>query len=252
MRIESIQVAIAFKKQDDILYILGQEIVKFQQKFNAQKQLTNVPESTPPELPRLSILVPNFIVNIALNRIDIISNIPPNISNDQKTSLNYIYKIVEEVFDTLLNGKIEYQWIGIVINTEYSKKATAKTPLIAVEPIYDIILNIPRKERDLASFNLQFGFVEKPFYINYFIGGYEKANFVFNGPVNTGVSIDLTNAKKEIIDTGISIKVDVNNKIQETKNQKNIINDFTSIIRKCELLLDSVIEDLNLEKILKE
>lgn len=249
MRIDSIQVAIVFKRQDDILYLLGQEIVAFQKRFQSQKQLTNLPESSPPEIPRLTILAPNFVVNISLNRIDVIASIPPNVSTDSKTSINYMYKIVEDVQDILINGKIEYQWIGIVINTEFTRKHITTNPLIAVEPVYDTILNVDRKNRNLASFNLQFGFSEKPFYVNYFVGGYEKANFVLDNPIQPGATIDLSRGKKEILDTGVSINIDVNNRLQE--NDKNMEKDFASLIRKCEALLGTVISDLGLQSILE-
>lgn len=248
MRIDSIQVAIVFKRQDDILYLLGQEIVSFQKRFQSQKQLTNLPESSPPEIPRLAILAPNFVVNISLNRIDIIATIPPNVSTDYKMSLNYMYKIVEDVQDILINGKIEYQWMGIVVNTEFTRKSITNNPLVAVEPVYDAILNVNRNKRSLASFNLQFGFSEAPFFINYFVGGYEKANLIFNNPIAPGTVIDISKGKKEIFDTGISINVDVNNRLQAT--EKNMERDFTSLIRKCEALLETVIIDLGLQSVL--
>lgn len=247
MRIESIQVAIVFKRQDDILYLLGQEIVEFQKRFQAQKQLTNLPESSPPEIPRLAILAPSFVVNISLTRIDILATIPPNVSTDCKMSLNFMYKIVEDVQELLVNGKIEYQWMGIVIHTEFSRKDITNNPLVAVEPVYDKILNINRNNRSLATFNLQFGFSEAPFYINYFIGSYEKVNVIFNNPIQPGSVIDIEKGKKEVSDTGISINIDVNNRLQTS--EKNMERDFISLIRKSEALLETVVVDLGLQSI---
>jgi hypothetical protein len=248
MNIASIQVAISFKQQDDILYLLGQEIIEFQKRHNAQKQPTNLPPASPPEAPRISIFAPNFVLNIALSRIDVFANIPPNVSNDSKTSLSYVQNIVKDVHDTFSN-KIDYQWLGLVLNVTFSKKNLVKTPLEAVLPVYDAMINVPRRNRDLASFNCNFGFSEYPFFVIYTICGYENSEFMFSlSAGNTPVAI--ANDKNRIIDIGISVILDVNNK-QAIGENTNLLNDFDLTANKCDALLLSMVDDLNLSKILE-
>ncbi|GHV74120.1 hypothetical protein AGMMS49940_14220 [Spirochaetia bacterium] len=247
MNIASIQVAISFKQQDDILYLLGQEIIEFQKRHNAQKQPTNLPMASPPDAPRVSIFAPNFVLNIALNRIDIFANIPPNVSNDSKTSLSYVQNIVKEAHD-IFAKKIEYQWLGLVLNVVFSRKNLVKTPLEAVLPVYDVMINVPRKNRDLASFNCNFGFSEYPFFVIYTICGYENFEFSFPLP-NNNVPVVINDDKKRMIDTGISVVLDINNK-QALGKSINLLNDFDLTAEKCDALLLSMLDDLNLSKVL--
>jgi hypothetical protein len=241
-------VAISFKQQDDILYLLGQEIIEFQKRHNAQKQPTNLPIASPPEAPRVSIFAPNFVLNIALSRIDIFANIPPNVSNDSSTSLSYVQNIVKEVHDVFAN-KIEYQWLGLVVNVIFSRKNLVKTPLEAVLPVYDAMINVPRNNRDLASFNCNFGFSEYPFFVIYTICGYENSEFSFAVSDNN-IPVVIDDNKKKIIDTGISVVLDVNNK-QALKRNSNLLNDFNLTAEKCTILLSSILDDLNLSKALE-
>jgi phage pi2 protein 07 len=243
MNIASVQVAISFKQQNDILYLLGREIMDFQRRYNVQKQLTNLPEPSPPDIPRLSLFSPNFIVNIALSRMDVFITIPPHVSRDSDASFAYTIKIVEEMYGIFID-KIEYQWLGLVLNIGFSMKDLTKTSLEVMHPVYDAIINIPRKNRELSSFNFNFGFSEYPYYIIYTIGNYETANISFILPNENNIQ-----NKKEIVDMGLSVSLDVNNKQTVDKNT-DFFQDFNSIEKKCRSLLASMPDDLNLSAIL--
>ena len=241
MYLSNIQVALIFDLDDKIIFTLGERLKDAQVKYGANMQILNVPNGAPHEAPRLLFMTQTFNLNISLNRADIYINIPEQIKSNMKACLNYSHNVVNNLYALLFMNLVNYDWCGIVLNLSFPSEE--KTSLKAVEKIAPHIIKIDSNGREMASFNMQIGFKEPPYYKNITINGYDQFKLIFPSlqePNNKQINFN----EAEIEEAGISIILDINNIPQD--NKKTFENDIADIFVKIENSYISLLDELNI------
>lgn len=248
MKIIQLQASINFKLEKDILLSVGNNIQKMQKDIKVNVQILNSPKAAPPEAPRIVIFSPNAIINICLNKYDIIIKIPKQIENSISSSLDYAKNVISVLIPFLVHDNLQYLWTGIILFTEkaFDKKNVKSIELIT--PYFEKLINIDRKSRKLSSFQLQFGFEENDLYKNFTISGYDKINVEIPKNIIGDGSITIELQKAKISESGLQIIVDVNNKTM--KNIVGIEKDFINLIQEIEHTYNVLPNSLNMEGLL--
>jgi hypothetical protein len=241
MYLSNIQVALVFDLDDKIIFTLGERLKEAQKKYVANLQLLNVPNGAPHEAPRLLFMTQSFNLNISLNRADIFINVPEQIKSNLNACLNYSYNVVNNLYALLFANSVKYNWCGIILNLCFPSEQ--QPSLKAIEKIAPYIIKIDSDGREMASFNLQIGFREPPYFKNITINGYEQSQLKIPTPQEqTYQQINFNDA--EIVEAGISIILDVNNIPQI--NKIAFEGDFADIIKKMESSYTSLLDELNI------
>jgi hypothetical protein len=246
MKIVQAQVAIIFALDNDIVLTVGSCLKNIQQRYKGHIQiLNNIPELSPPNAPRMVFSAPGFIINVSLLRFDIMINPPQHISSDAGKVFDYIQSLVLTINELLIEKNVKYEWAGFVLTIEIPMNGkTKQSSLEYFGPIFDKLINIKRNEKKLASFSLQYGFVETDFFLNYSINGYEKLNINFPNIIQNPQS--LSSITPEIIESGIVITLDINNKPQQSK--KTFKDDFISTLSQSMSYYKTILEDTRLKE----
>lgn len=229
MAIVQIQIVINFQTDPEIVLTVGNSIKNLQKYSNAKIQILNVPKSAPAEAPRMIVFSQNAIINICLNRYDIIIKPPKHINSEIISSFDFVQSVISELLEYLVYNDFQYQWSGIVLTIEYALSNGEKKSIEVVTPFYDKLININRNNNKLASFQLQFGFEENGYYKNYTLSGYDKINFELPMNLNLEKQIPIDKNKLKIIESGVQIIIDINNKVLP---QENVVkSDYLNIIK---------------------
>ncbi len=249
-KIKNVQVAILFEIDESIIFTLGDSIKKLQKNVKAQVQILNTPSGARPEAPRVIIFTPDYVINISLNRIDIVFNIPSHIEDKFDNVIAFCYKSFENIYEKIIEGYINYKWAGVIFDVNYSSNLKKIRSIELMTPVFDHLLNLKRKERKLASFNLQYGYEENAHFINYNISGYESITLKLPAPNVKGEMIEIGVTEDDIDETGILIKVDINN--QPLLEKSDIITDFSKILDLMRSSLENILHETNLREIVNE
>lgn len=247
MRIEKILIATAFKPDKDIILSWGKNLKKLQEHLKGKLIQLNIPELAPPEAPRVIIKSEDSLVNVSLNRVELITKPPDHVNSDIYQSLKFSRSLNENVFEIVQDVLNGYQWAGVVCHLNYPQKT--KNANEASELVYDKITTIKRKNLTLSSFQFRFGFNENDFYKIFNFQGYESRNinFSFDITKNEAVSIDAN--RFPIDECGIQFILDYNNKPQSSKLTPK--EDISKIICEIENDFKELPEKFNLKEVLK-
>jgi hypothetical protein len=245
MKISQVQIAIIFTLDKDVVFTVADSLKRLQRQYNGNIQmLNNIPDATPPNAPRIIFNCPNFVLNISLMRFDIFINPPEHICAESEKVFTYLKSLVKSINDSFVVNTVKYEWSGLVLTIEVPKSTQKNTRAIQFfDPIFDKLINIKRDGRDLASFSLQFGVLDDPYFINYSIAGYEKLNIPIQNLIQAQPGVKTINP--EIVESGITVTLDINN--QPEKNKKTFNDDITSILLKASEKFGSVSEDTGLK-----
>jgi hypothetical protein len=249
MNVMSVQAAIIFELDNQIVFTLGEWLKQAQKSYNAQLQLLNVPSGAPPEAPRLLFSAPTFSAHIGLNRMDIFISIPDQVKSSIDSCLDYCYKTSIVFAQLLFSDALKYDWCGIITTLNYPNRDKPQPSLKNVEKIMPYITKIDSKGRDIASFNLHIGFKEPPFFKNITLNGYEQIQIQIPADGNAMLrQININEAAVE--ESGVSILVDINNIPQDPKGAFE--DDFSHVIQKNKDSSKSILDELNLGGILDD
>jgi hypothetical protein len=243
MNVSSIQAAITFDLDVQIVFTLGERLKQAQNDYKATLQLLNVPEGVPPEAPRIMLSASNFRVHIGFNRADIFISVPDHINSNIDSCLDYCYSTTIGLYKMLLNSVTKYSWCGVITTLNYPCKNKTQPSIKALENLVPCITKIDVKGRELASLNFQIGFKEPPYFKHISLDGYEVSQVQFPFPAIQGIS-----PQEKIEESGISIFLDINNILQEPKG--SFEDDFSGIIEKNKNSSKSVIDELNLRGVI--
>ena len=245
MNIAQIQFACEFAKDDSIILTLGHSIKELRQKRHASIRILNTPKQLPPEIPRLLVTYNTLSLNVGLNRYDVFLFVPDHINKNLNASLTFVENTIKDLLPYIVFEDFSYKWIGLVANLEYPSPNKDTRALKVVEPIFDKLLNIARNARDLATFQIQFGFLESDYYKNYTVGGYDKTvvdlSSVQSQPVSTTISPNVSEA-------GISVAIDINNKPDLKKT--DLTRDLKRMLDEFRLTYNGLAQTLNLKGVL--
>lgn len=238
--VKSLQIAITFERDKDIQYTLGAMLSK-----NSKEGLFKIsdlptPQDVPPNIPKVSVSSKEFVINISQERFDFFLTIPNHISNEPIKVLAYaktVSKILNDSFLPLVN----YLWCGVVISFNNPYKAIESK----MSTLFDRTLKIDRKGKEIASYQLNYGYKEDNYFINYAISEYQS--YELKKKVKLGEYINGKDG--DLIGMGLNVKMDVNNKQSEPNS--NFASDLNKIFELIIPQINKISKNNNLEGIEK-
>jgi len=207
----------------------------------------SVPEAAPPEFPRIILSSEDTIVGLGFNRLEVTVRPPDHIKEDYASSAEFAqrktYPIVEAI-----SKLVNYEWAGVISVGEYPLASGEVSGLKVVTPIFDRLVNIPRNGKDLASFQLQYGYKQQDLFKNFTIAGYENRNIDIKIDAQEGqevvpITVDLS--KYPVSGSGLQITADINNK--EAPKRSKVIKDITQMFKEQITTHATLAKELNLE-----
>lgn len=249
MRIPQTNTVIEFEIVENLLLLIGGALKEFQRKNNARVQFLNIPQNIPPDAPRIIVNSHNAIINISLTRIELISKLPNHITEDIKATLQFTKKNVDEILSQLWIPELKYSWLGLVVALEFPQNKSDNSALQLAKPIFDKLVNIDRKDRDLGSFEIRFGFKEGNYYKNYKIACFETRDIKIDPTKLSTLQkvIDLEEFSA-ITNAGLRVIFDINNKKSESINE--VKPDFDLILAEAEHSILNITSELNMKDLI--
>ncbi|MBU2648709.1 hypothetical protein KKI24_28635 [bacterium] len=260
MKVDSLKLVSRFTENKNIILSCGKELQVLEKQFNGHLIKLQVPENAPPEISRIIIHGSNFALGMGYNQFELTVRPPKQIFNNFNDCMDFGFERVKSVLDTVSESIPDHEWLGVVSILNFPMP-DADNGMAAAVPIFDHLLTVNRKKRELASFQVQFGYRESGKNILYTISGYDEheimisvnADFKKNAvlqkkaEINKPVLIDL--AQHPITETGIRVIIDINNKPSE--NSGKMIDDFYAILENQKEVYLKLPQEVNLDGVLQ-
>lgn len=249
MRISQTNTVIEYEIVENLLLLIGGTLKEYQKRNNAKVQFLNIPQNIPPDAPRIIVFSQNAIINISLTRFEIISKIPNHIIDNIPATILFTRKNIENIISQLWVPELKYNWLGLVTALDFPKNSPDKTALLLAKPYFDKLININRKDRELGSFEIKFGFKEGNYFKNYKVLCFETRDIKIDPTKFSTLQkvFDLEEVSA-ITNSGLRIIFDLNNKSCESKGTFN--SDFEELLNEFEKSLMNIIVELNLEDLI--
>lgn len=245
MKVTQLQSVACFEKNEGIVLSVGQKLQDLQKRLGGQLLTLNVPDGSPPEMPRAVLRTSDTVINVCFNRFDIATRPPKHISTDFASVSNFSRLRVEPILSTLFSESISYSWTGTVVDYSFPRNGTYDSAIKAIVPIYDKLINIERNNRELASFQLQYGFKDNGLFKNFNLSGYETRNIDLKGMrLPPGRTLELDVTQFPIAETGLQLKADINNR--SAVNKVSPVEDFRIILKEHERMAANLLPEIGL------
>ncbi len=248
MKITRQQLVVVFEIDELIMLTCGPALKNVQTELGGQVLTTNIPDGAPPSMPRIILKLKDANMSLGLDRIQLSTFPPSHISEDIEKSSEYTLKRAAPFFYELLPKIPKYFWAGVITELRYYENPLkSKSANEVVIPIFDKLLNIDRQNKELASFQIKYGFKEDDCFVNYTLAGFEDRQVELQmPPAGKDLFVDLS--EKPITGCGVMILMDINNK--PNKNNDNPIGDVEALLLKQKLLISNIAQIMNLEGVL--
>jgi hypothetical protein len=248
VKISRQEIVVSFEIDSSIVLTCGQAIKNIQKKLGGNILSINTPEDAPPFTPRIILNLNDTIMHLGLDRVHIITIPPSHVSDEIEKSSKFTFQRVNSLLSELRPSIPRYLWAGIISTIEYPEKSLKNTSAIeATTPVFDKLIKIDRKNKELSSFQLQYGIKKDQYFVTYTIGGYDIRNFKLKPPKQPGFYV-INPEEYPLMECGIRILLDINNKANKQNNDP--INDIEEILIEKKKLVDNILEDLNLKEVL--
>lgn len=249
MKISRQEIVISFEIDQSIVLTCGSAIKNAQNKLGGQILSINAPDDAPPSMPRVILKLKDTILNIGLNRIQIITIPPSHVSDNIEKSSKYTLQRIEPFLFELLPSIPKYFWAGVITEIEFHEDPLkCNSANEAAVPIFDKLINIDRKNKELSAFQLQYGIKDDQYFITYTLSAFEGRQVEFKMPSKKIGYFLLEPSEYPLTECGIRILLDTNNK--PNKNNKNPSKDIEDILSKQNYLGVNIVEDMNLQGML--
>ena len=247
MRVSSLQVVVTFAVNPGIIFSSGKQLMDLKSALGAKLLSLNVPESAPPETPRAMLSTEDMIIGLGFNRLDITTRPPDHVNQDYAACATFAERKAHPIIESL-GKQVEYLWAGIVVMDEYVFPKQNAPSLKVVTPVFDRLVNIPREAKDLASFQLQYGYKQGDFYKNFTISGFETRDVSLEIQLKGAGPIRVDLSKYPITESGIQISVDINNKA--SSSESDVLTDIARLFQEQIATHSGLMKELNLEGLL--
>jgi hypothetical protein len=248
VRINSFEVVLVFELDETIVLSLGPSLKALQKNLGGQLVTINTPEDAPPPLPRIILKLSDSLLKLGMDRIGITINPPSHVKSNINKSSKFALQRTLSMIKDLLASIPQYKWCGIVTDLEFpSEQNSHNSAIEAITPVCDKLININRSDKDLASFQLQYGIKENSHFTNYTLSGYESRNIKLIDKKKKGF-VPVRLSDHEVAECGIKIMLDINNKPGGATDDP--ISDIENILNKTNKLSETLPNDLNLKGIL--
>ena len=211
--------------------------------------MINSPDDAPPSLPRVVLKLQDTILNVALDRLHITTQPPSHVAQDMDKAVQFAYQRSSPIISDMQPAKLNYKWSGVVAEVEYPEDPLiSKSAPEAATPLFDRLIKIDRKDRELGSFQLQFGIRDGNYYVNYTITAFEARQIKLPlSSQNQYISIDIK--EYPLSECGLKVLIDINNK--PGPESQDLETDIKLLLNKQSKLFANLAKTLNLEGILK-
>lgn len=250
MKISQIQIVVGFEFDQAILLSCGPALKSLKNKLKGQIFTISAPEEAPPSLPRAVVKLEDTIFELALDRIQTTARPPAHVSHDIKQAIHFARQRVLSFLEVLGGAIPVYRWSGIITNIQFPETPLqSRSASEASTPIFDRLISVNRHGKELGSFEFKFAVKEADYFVGYLIAGYERRHISIKVSTEESTPVLLNSDEFPVIDAGIEIQIDINNK--PTAALSSPANDIDKIINR---QLDAVRElksDLNLEGLIE-
>jgi hypothetical protein len=249
VRVNRFEIVCAFELDPSIVLTCGPYLKSLQQKLGGKLLMINAPDDAPPSLPRVVLKLQDTILNVAFDRLHITTQPPSHVAQDMEKAVQFAYQRSNPIISDMQPAKLNYKWSGVVVEVEYPETPlTSRSAPEAATPLFDRLINIDRKYRELGSFQLQFGIRDNNYYVNYTLTAFEARQIKLPLPSqNKYISIDIK--EYPLTECGLKVILDVNNKPEPESREPE--RDIKLMFNKQTELFANIAKTLNLEGILK-
>jgi len=249
LRIAQFQIVVVFDVDESIVLSCGPHLKELKKNLGGRLLHINVPDGAPPPLPRAVLKSKDTILKLGLDRFDITSVPPSHITDDMAKAAHFARERSTSIISMLEPAMPDYKWSGIISVVEYPEEpVVSNSGLEIATPIFDRLLNVDRKERELGSFQLQFGFQEDHYFINYTLDTFEQRKIEVPLSAQEGfIAIDVKDYP--LTACGAKLTIDINNKVKRSKESP--VTDINMILEKQLEVFENVLSDLNLEGVIR-
>ncbi len=248
MKIARQEIVISFEIDTSIVLTCGSAIKNAQKKLGGRILSINAPEDAPPSMPRVILRLEDTILNLGLDRIQITTIPPAHVSNDIEKSSKFTLQRLASLLSEILPSMPKYNWVGVISEIKYPEDPLrSNSANEAAMPIFDKLINIDRKNKDLSAFQIQYGVRDEQYFVTYTVGAFEGRQIELKAPHQPGFFVaDLSDYP--LLECGVRVLVDINNK--PNKHNENPTKDIEDILLKKTSLVANIAEDLNLQGVL--
>lgn len=249
MRVNRFEIVCAFEVDPSIVLTCGPYLKGLQQKLGGRLVSINSPDDAPPPLPRVVLRLEDTILNVALDRFHITTRPPSHIVHDMDKAAHFAYQRLISIILDMQPAKLNYKWSGVIAMFEYPEyPLVCRSGAEAAVPLFDRLINIDRKGRELSSFQLKFGMRDKNFFVTYTINAFETRKIKITPPAQKQyISIDVK--EYPLSECGLRVILDINNKPEPASGDPE--KDIRLILKKQSELFTNMAKDINLEGVLK-
>jgi hypothetical protein len=221
----------------------GPKIREITQRFSGVLSTLNAPDGAPPDLPRAIVQFPDSLLQIAPARLHLALEPPSHVASSYDEALDFAFNRARPLFDSLMDPE-SYQWTGIVVVLAYPQNGSnAQTSVDASRPFFERLTTLSWDTELLATFELKAGLKQGSFFRNYVVSGYETRQVVI-APNSPDASIQVDIRDSALIELGVNITIDINNKPADEK--LGIIPDLIATFKEHEAAFLTLPNDLNL------
>jgi hypothetical protein len=246
MKVASVQAVSALQEDRQFILANGQRVLELAGKLKGKLSQLNVPEIAPSEIPRLLIQRADLVASISFSRVDLTIRPPEHVAGNYDSAMEFAERTASPILEELVHPERGYEWSGVVVELQFPLPGEGLPGLAHAAPLFDRLVRIDRRGRELASFQLQFGFAESDYFVNATVEGYEtrQVDVEARAAEKGAVRIDLS--KQPITESGIGLIVDINNKPART--HQSAVNDVADLMRQHRARLPGLLSDLGLEE----
>lgn len=247
-RIHSLNIVNVFEQDEGIVLSCGPVLKQLEKDTRGKIIQLNTPIEAPPNLPRLVLDSADFTLQISFERFQLVIKTPTHIVSDSSLVLDFATERTQQILSKIVDIMPGYKWSGVIGDIDYEIQKPGLTEVADIATtMFDRLVNIDRRERDLGSFIIHFGLSENGYFVNYKLSGYEKRSLqVGNTPLKQGAN--KIHTKDMLLDElGVTVNVDINNRISSESSSTSPIDDSIRLIEKFRNYESTLIRDLNLE-----
>jgi hypothetical protein len=213
LRVEKIQIVVSVELRDDLPRLLDGSLSAAARELNGKViRPAQLPPKLPPELPRLLMQAPNVVVQVGLNRVEMVLRPPSHVSGTVRSSVQYFQAVLNSSFKATLSHISANAWIGIVLTLEYPLPNLRPSASNGIKPIARQLINLPTHPDELSSFKLQYGFKHGRFFRHFVITGYETREWIQESQSPEAVNQISPPKDAPVIESGVQLALDINNK----------------------------------------
>lgn len=180
-----------------------------------QSQQTNVPDNAPPQIPRILFNGSKKSISISQMAVQLDLQFQPG-EKAFKDQLGIVKKNATEFAERLEAGfDVAFGFRALVIQVHLSSKMPQRE---VQQYLYDQIVKKPAP-LPVASFQSAMGFAKNDCFVNLNLSVFERRELMVKADGNSTV---FTTDEMPVVDSGVNITIDINNKPTQAKDEHGV------------------------------